>query len=136
MKAYVQQVRESNSIYLAMMQADHWFGQRGYEVVRFEFADVADGVLDDDLLKHPDEMVVRGGVGTIRQLLQRAGRPLPPNIDLPQSLSKWIGRQFWQSTLGKSELPSTRRIFGQYTGRFPEHLCIQQSDGAISSPDK
>ncbi len=101
MRAYVQQVRDSDFIYLPMVEAAHWFDRRGYEVIRFEYADIAKGALDDDLLHHPDEMVVRGGVGTIRQLLQRAGRPLPPNIDLPPSLSEWIGRRFWQSTMGK-----------------------------------
>ena len=101
MRAYVQQVKESDSIYLPMIEAAHWFGQRGYEVIQFESAEVANGLLDDDLLHHPEEMVVRGGVGTIRELLRRAGRPSPPNIDLPPSLSPWIGRRVWQSTLGQ-----------------------------------
>lgn len=100
-RAYVQHVRESDSIYLPMVEAAHWFGLRGYEVIRFEFADIDNGLLDEDLLQNPDEMVVRGGVGTIRRLLKRAGRPLPPNIDLPASLSRWIGRRFWESTLGQ-----------------------------------
>eukprot|EP00456_Euglypha_rotunda_P022573 TRINITY_DN18_c4_g1_i9.p3 TRINITY_DN18_c4_g1~~TRINITY_DN18_c4_g1_i9.p3 ORF type:complete len:242 (+),score=38.21 TRINITY_DN18_c4_g1_i9:2287-3012(+) len=84
-----------------MVETAHWFGQRGYEVIWFDIADISTGQLDDDLLNNPNEMVVRGGVGTIRQVLQRAGRPAPPNIDLPASLSKWIGRRFWQSTMGK-----------------------------------
>ena len=101
MRAYVQKVRESDAIYLPMVESAHWFNQRGYEVIWFEVADISKGVLDDELLHHPDEMVVRGGVGTIRQLLQRAGRPAPPNIDLPTSLTEWVGRRYWQSTMGK-----------------------------------
>ena len=100
-KAFVQRVRESDAIYLPMVEAAHWFGQRGYEVIWFEIADISKGELDNDLLRNPDEMIVRGGVGTIRQLLERAGRPAPPNIDLPSSLSKWIGRRHWPSTMGK-----------------------------------
>jgi hypothetical protein len=101
MRAYVQHVRESDSIYLPMVEAAHWFGLRGYEVIRFEFSDIENGLLDEDLLRNPEEMVVRGGVGAIRRLLHRAGRPSPPNIDLPASLSRWIGRRFWESTLGQ-----------------------------------
>ena len=52
MRAYVQQVRESDSIYLPMVEAAHWFDRRGYEVIRFEYADVAKGALDEDLLHH------------------------------------------------------------------------------------
>jgi len=101
MRAYVQQVRKETPIYLAMEQASHWFWQRGYEVVRFEYEEIALGKLDDDLLERPDEMVVRGGVETIRQLLVRAGRPAPPNLDLPASLQPWIGRRAWEATLGE-----------------------------------
>jgi hypothetical protein len=100
MRAYVQQVKQEASIFLAMVQASHWFWQRGYEVVRFEFEDIALGKLDDDLLRAPEEMVVRGGVETIKELLRRAGRPSPPNLDLPASLQPWLGRRVWQTTLG------------------------------------
>ena len=101
MRAYVQKVRDSDAIYLPMVESARWFNRRGYEVVWFELADISKGELDEDLLHRPGEMVVRGGVGTIRQLLQRAGRPAPPNMDLPQSLSEWIGRRYWESTMGK-----------------------------------
>lgn len=101
MRAYVQLVKKETPIYLAMEQASHWFWQRGYEVVRFEFEDVALGKLDEDLLQKPDEMVVRGGVETIRQLLARAGKPTPPNLDLPGSLQPWIGRRVWKTTLSE-----------------------------------
>jgi hypothetical protein len=100
-KVYVQKVRDSDAIYLPMLESAHWFNQRGYEVVWFETEDISNGILDDDLLLHPDETIVRGGVGTIRQLLKRAGRPAPPNIDLPDSLTEFIGRHYWQSTMGK-----------------------------------
>lgn len=101
MRAYVQQVQQHEPTYLAMVQTAHWFWLRGYEVVWFQFDEIAQGRLDDDLQHNPDEMVVRGGVETIRQVLVRAGRPLPPNFDLPLSLSKWIARRVWQSTMGE-----------------------------------
>jgi hypothetical protein len=101
MRAFVQEVEPSEPIYVGLFQAAHWFAQRGYEVIRFDFAAIDSGLLDDDLLNRPDEMVVRGGVGTIRRILQRAGRPAPPNFDLPESLQSRIARRHWPSTLGE-----------------------------------
>jgi hypothetical protein len=101
MRAYVQQVKQDSSFYLASIQASHWFWERGYEVVPFRFADIQAGVLDEYLFHHPEEMVVRAGVEAIRVLLARAGRPLPPILDLPPSLSPWIGRFTWETTLGE-----------------------------------
>lgn len=101
MRAYIQQVNPGDSNYLGMMQSAYWFEQRGYEIVRFSIDDIDNGRLDDDLFNHPEEMVVRGGVGTIRKVLLRAGRPLPPPLDLPASLAPWIGRNYWQTTLGQ-----------------------------------
>ncbi|MBA4018075.1 MAG: hypothetical protein C0483_12955 [Pirellula sp.] len=101
MRAWVQVVSPSTSVFLAMEEAAHWFGRRGYEVVRFEFGDIDQGKLDDDLQNSPDEMVLRGGVETVRKALLRAGRPLPPNLDLPSSLQEWFGRRVWNTTLGE-----------------------------------
>jgi hypothetical protein len=101
MRAYVQTVKKDNATYLGMEQSAHWFEQRGYEIVRFDFDEIALGRLDDDLLHHAEDTVVRGGVGAVREALLRAGRPTPPNIDLPKSLSLWIGRRIWHTTMGQ-----------------------------------
>lgn len=100
MRAYVQEVRKQDPIYLGLLQTAFWFEQRGYEVVPFQFDEITQGRLDDDLLNHPEEMVLRGGVETVRQALLRVGRPMPPNLDLPESLAEWRGRRVWESTLG------------------------------------
>ncbi|MEQ1827671.1 MAG: ATP-grasp domain-containing protein [Pirellula sp.] len=101
MRAYVQQVKQDATFYLASLEASHWFWERGYEVVPFRFADIQAGALDDWLLNRADEMLVRAGVEATRLLLSRAGRPHPPNFDLPDSLSPWIGRFTWETTLGE-----------------------------------
>ena len=101
MRAYVQQVRQDSSFYLASVQASHWFWERGYEVIPFRFQDIQAGALDEWLLHHADEMIVRAGVESVRLLLTRANRPPPPNFDLPNSLSPWIGRFTWETTLGE-----------------------------------
>jgi len=101
MRAYVQQVNQDSSFYLASLEASHWFWERGYEVVPFRFADIQSGLLDAWLHDQPDEMVVRAGVEAIRVLLARAGRPPPPVFDLPHSLSQWIGRFTWETTMGE-----------------------------------
>lgn len=101
MRAYVQQVRQDSSFYLASMEASHWFWERGYEVVEFRFGEILAGKLDEWLADHADEMVVRAGVEAVRVLLSRAGRPYPPNFDLPDSLSPWICRFTWETTLGE-----------------------------------
>ena len=96
MRAYVQQVKQDSSFYLASIEASHWFWERGYEVVPFRFQDIHAGLLDEWLLERADETVVRAGVEAIRTLLARAGRPTPPNFDLPDSLSPWICRFTWE----------------------------------------
>ena len=101
MRAYVQQVNQDSSFYLSSLEASHWFWECGYEVVPFRFADIHSGQLDLWLLPRSEEMVVRAGVEAIRNLLARAGRPSPPVFDLPHSLSQWIGRFTWETTLGE-----------------------------------
>jgi hypothetical protein len=116
MRAYVQQVNESTRNFMQLFQAAHWFGERGYEIIRFRFEGLERGELDDDLRHHPDEMVLRGGVEAVRAALVRAGRPLPPNLDLPLCLQRWFGRRVWESTMG-----DVRRVVGQ-PGQEPLHV--------------
>jgi ATP-grasp domain-containing protein len=101
MRAYVQQLLEGDPSYFCFNQTAYWFGERGYEVVRFDYPQLDEGFLDRGLLKHPDETIVAGGVKTIREALVRAGRPLPDVPNLPESLKPWIGRKFWTTTFGE-----------------------------------
>ena len=101
MRAYVLQVKQDSPFYMSSIESSHWFWERGYEVVLFRFTDIQLGLLDDWLLHHAEEMVVRAGVEAVRMLLTRANRPAPPVLHLPPSLSPWIGRFTWESTLGE-----------------------------------
>lgn len=101
MNAYVQKGQEGDPNYSNLEQTAYGFWERGYEVLRFRYPELGEGRLDRALLDFPDESIVVGGVGTIREALQRAGRPLPENLDLPDCLRPWIGRNFWPSTLAE-----------------------------------
>lgn len=101
MGTYVQQGKEGDPNFVNLEQVAYWFGERGYDVMRFAYPDLGQGMLDRDLLFFADETIVAGGVGTIREALVRAKRELPPNIDLPDCLTPWIGRKFWTSTLAE-----------------------------------
>ncbi len=100
MRAYVQEVKQGSAFYLASLVASYWFWERGYEVVPFRLTDIDRGGLDEWLLQRPEELVVRAKCDAIRSLLIRAGRTEPPVFDLPPSLSPWIGRFTWETTLG------------------------------------
>jgi len=101
MRAYVQQVKQDSSFYLPSLESAHWFWERGYEVIPFRFSDIQNGTLDEWLHNRPEEMLVRAGAEAVRLLLARAGRPSPPNFDLPDSLTPWISRFTWETTLGE-----------------------------------
>ena len=117
MRAYVQQLREGDASELSFDQIAHWFGARDYEVIRFDYSQLLDGLLDRGLLKHPDETIVAGGVQTVREALKRAGRDAPVIPSLPKILKPWIGRDFRTSTLGEF-----RRIAQENPSLLPLHL--------------
>ncbi|HCO27646.1 MAG: hypothetical protein CME31_21345 [Gimesia sp.] len=105
MRAYVQQGQKGDPNYLNLEQIAYRFWERGYEVMRFDAPTLFDGALDRGLLSFPDETIVAGGVGTVRSAIKRAQRPLPDLQDLPECLKKWIGRDFWISTLEQVRQP-------------------------------
>ncbi|SFJ18540.1 ATP-grasp domain-containing protein [Planctomicrobium piriforme] len=117
MRAYVQQGSQEDFNFLSLDQTAHWFWERGYEVIRFDYPELGAGVLDRGLRQFSEETIVAGGVGTIREALQRAGRPLPENLDLPQCLDNWIGRRFWTSTLDE-----IRSLVEANAGLLPVHV--------------
>ncbi len=101
MRAYVQQGQKGDPNYLNLEETAYSFWERGYEVMRFEYPELDQGVLDRGLLSFPDETIVSGGVGTILEALERANRPQPEMLDLPDCLKPWIGRDYWTSTLAE-----------------------------------
>lgn len=117
MRAYVQQGNQGDFNYLNLEQVAHWFWEKGYEVIRFEYPQLGEGFLDRGLLSYQHETIVAGGVGTIREALERAGRPLPENLDLPMSLDTWIGRKRWSTTLGE-----VRDWVNQQSVLLPVHI--------------
>ena len=117
MRAYVQQLLEGDASYLSFNQLAHWFSERGYEVIRFDYSQLDEGFLDRGLLKHPDEAIVAGSVRTVREALVRAGRHTEHVPDLPACLEPWIGRKFWVTTLGE-----IRSLCEVGSSRLPLHV--------------
>ncbi|QDT36296.1 hypothetical protein Pan189_06520 [Stratiformator vulcanicus] len=117
MRAYIQEGHEGDPNYMSLNRTAHAFWERGYEVVRFNYPQLDEGFLDRGLLKFPDETIVAGGVSTVREALVRAGRPLPPMLDLPDELAPWIGRRWWESTLGE-----VRALVNNRSDQLPLHI--------------
>lgn len=105
MRAYVQQGQKGDPNYLNLEGIAYTFWERGYEVMRFDYPELCDGALDRSLLSFADETLVAGGVGTVREAINRANRPQPEMLDLPDCLQPWIGRKFWISTLNEVRQP-------------------------------
>lgn len=97
--------------------AEHWFRERGAEVLCFDLEALNAGALDRDLREEPDRMVVVGGVDAVHAVLARAGRPVPQPPDLPAPVLPFAGRRVWTSTLGE-----VRRIVSAEPGRLPLHV--------------
>lgn len=97
--------------------AEYWFGARGAEVLIFSEADLEAGKLDADLRDDLEHTVVYGGVGAIRMVLHRMGRPLPDLPDFPEPLLPFVGRKVWNSTLGE-----IYRIVNREPERLPLHV--------------
>ena|SRR3989344_2859494 len=113
---YVQKHKLSDPISPSAKDAVHGFQLRGYySVSEFTLEDVRAGVYDEVLREEP-ECVFFGGVGTIREILKRAGKPAPPVLDLPESLRAYWKRKVWKGTMGE-----VRAIVQNYS---PESLPI------------
>lgn len=57
--------------------------------------------------------VVSGNISTVRQLLANFERPIPKAIDYPESLTPFLGRKTWKTSLGqiRTEATETNPIF-------------------------
>lgn len=98
-------------------QTDYWFWERGYDVVPFTRDELQQGRLDEDLLQRREQTIVYGAVGIVREALQRAGRPQPPNIDFPTSLAAYCGRSIFETTMGQVHVWQNEN-----SARLPVHI--------------
>lgn len=101
MRVYIQQCLFGEPITCNARVAEYWFQFKGYDVVYFTQNGLRDGLIDDHLIGDSDNTILFGGVGTICEALLRAGRPAPPNIDIPDSISRYALRNTWPSTMGR-----------------------------------
>lgn len=111
MKALVQQVNQGHFNHDAFEQSAHGFWERGYEVIRFRWEDLQRGDFDDLLIHEAETTLVRGGVGTVRLALERAGRTPSTVPDLPIDLRPLARRRVWESTLGAFRSEALQRDF-------------------------
>jgi hypothetical protein len=101
MRVYIQQCRFGEPITVSNANLSYWFRFKGYEVLEFTTTELRSGDIDYHLIGDADNTILCGGVGTVREALERAGRPAPPNLDLPVSVRFWANRLVWESTMGE-----------------------------------
>lgn len=97
------------------MSVERWFEARGAECVTFDIDELHAGKLDADLRGEPENTLVFGGIGAVREALARAGRPFPDLKDFPDPLLSFAGRRIWDSTM--------KEIHG-IVSREPERLPL------------
>lgn len=101
MRVYLQQCGFGEPIRANLAAVDYWFRFKGYEVLPFSTTELRCGDIDHHLIDDADNTILFGGVGTVREALVRAGRPAPPNLDLPDTVRHLAARRVWESTLGE-----------------------------------
>lgn len=90
MKVYVQSYKNGIPHNHNFYNAYEGFLQMGFEIVMFnDFEELKESQLED---------VVVGYVGTVRERLFDFGI-ITPEIDYPDSISKYLGRKVWRSTI-------------------------------------
>jgi hypothetical protein len=70
------------------------FDQKAYPISFFEWPQLRDGQIEVT----PNTLVV-GGVATVHHALRRLG-VIPPNIDYPEPLRPYLGRDMQPTTMG------------------------------------
>ena len=147
MLALVQQVHQGHPSFIGFETSALAFWERGYEVSRFSLDDLSSGDLDKYLLDDPDSTIVRGGVGTVRLALNRAGKKALVLPDLPMEIRSFARRKVWESTLGEFRRESTAKEFsppihikplvdhklftGLLVSSFKQLLSTAQLDGDV-----
>ena len=127
MKAFVQQVPAGHHVHISYERNALGFAERGYEVVRFAGAGIDAGALDEALFARPEGCVVSGGVGAVAAALARAGRSPRRPDDLPPALNEWVGREAFETTLGRF-----RSIVSREPDRLPLHVKPSRRDKAFT----
>jgi len=121
-KVYIR-CREGHPDNPNMFAAYDGFRQLGVETASFEgFGDI--GTLSD----LGPEVALSGFVGDVLAALKQLGKPSPPNIDYPDELRPWMGREVWRSTLGKIRRtvdpvffkPVEEKLFTGFVWRSPD----------------
>lgn len=97
-----------------------WIGLRslGYEVKTFQTSKVH----EMDLSKND---VVRGSARACRTVLAHLGIPQPKNVDIPESLRKYAGRELFETTVGALKKLENFRPFVkplEYQKAFSGHI--------------
>jgi hypothetical protein len=87
--------------YCQYLQVNHWFWERGYEVIPFARDELLSGRLDHYLHDEREDTIVYGAVAVVRDALKRANRPAPPNIDFPDELRDFLGRRVSECTMAQ-----------------------------------
>jgi hypothetical protein len=100
MRVYLQECSFGEPITVNRANVDYWFRFKGYEVLPFTVTELRSGDIDHHLIEDADNTILFGGVGIVREALERAGRPAPPILDLPISVRPWACRPVWESTMG------------------------------------
>lgn len=103
--------------YCQSLQVNYWFWERGYEVMQFTRDELLSGKLDRYLLEEHEETIVYGSVAIVREALQRANRPAPPNIDFPAELQGFLGRKISECSMG-----SVRELVRSHSDLLPVHV--------------
>jgi len=117
MKVYSLTAKQGDPRFLQAAQGDYWFWQRGYDVVPFQREQLQAGDLDFDLTQNIESTIVYASVSVVREAVNRAGRPDPPNIDFPTELESFVGRSISESTMGE-----VRRWEAEEPQRLPVHV--------------
>lgn len=103
--------------YVQSLQVNHWFWERGYDVIPFTRQQLKSGDLDCYLFEERESSIFYGAVAIVREALERAKRPAPPNIDFPEELRKFAGRRISDGTLGM-----VRDLVHQDSASLPIHV--------------
>lgn len=147
MHALVQQVHQGHPSFVGFETSAFAFWERGYEVTRFSLEELSNGDLDHHLLHQPETTIVRGGVGTVRLALKRAGKEAAVLPDLPMEIRSFAGRKVWESTLGEFRREATSKEYsppvhikplvdhklftGTLVASFKQLLSTAQLDGDV-----
>jgi hypothetical protein len=117
MKVFSLSSKPGEPRYCQSLQVNYWFWERGYEVIQFERIELLTGKLDRYLHEEHEDTIVYGAVAVVRDALQRANRPAPPNIDFPTELQGFLGRKISECSMG-----SVRELVHNRSDILPIHI--------------